>query len=56
MSQDELRIYNAILEAGLCSMESLDLALFIGGDTMNTLNGVVLYYTGYQTWEDYESE
>lgn len=53
MTHEELEIYNAILEAGLCSMETLDLALFIGDNTRDTLDAVVTYYTGYNSWEDY---
>lgn len=56
MTAEEMRIYNAILEAGLCSMETLDLALWVGGNDLDTMNAVVTYYTGYNTWDEYAEE
>lgn len=52
---EENLVYDFILENELVSKEALDLGLACGGNSMDTLNYIIYYSTGYhdveQLWE-----
>lgn len=53
MSPLAIELYDNLINYGIATEDEIGIAFHFSGTSLNTLEEVLFYKTGYRNWEDY---